>query len=473
MKRLMRDVLPVLALVGLCGLVAPAHAANMLANPGFEAAGGGYSGWFTFGAGVQLSTAATDNIMHTGAAAAKIYGGFNGCPFAPSFNVGGFGQAFVLPLSSNTTFEFSGQAYMASSDTIPGTNTCSKNRCIVKLAFFNATTGGTELQGSEYVIGDGNTVKNRWNTFSITSSAPANARRVEALVLYLQPACDPGSVFVDDVQLNSYATPVASGNLLSNPAFSSGLTGWTTFGNVFADGRAFAGHSAGGAAKLFGTFSPGSSSGLYQSFPASPGSTWEFSLNAMTSCSDSPIFGTNDNLLVAHIGFFDANGAEIVGGPQAVALNAASPIGAWTPTQLAGTAPVGTATVRCYVLFEQPNNLGGAAFVDDLVFRATPVTLGVNPGAASLALSAPSPNPSRGNARLSYSLPTESDLSIRVYDVAGRGVATLLEGRRPAGNGSIQWDGRRADGSRAAAGIYQVVLRSNGATVSRRMVLAD
>jgi len=472
MKRLIRDVLPVLALASLCGLAAPAHAANMLANPGFEAAGGGYTGWFTFGAGVQVSTAATDNIFHTGAAAAKIYGGFNGCPFAPSFNVGGFGQAFPLAASSNTTFEFSGQAYMPSTDSIPGTNTCSKNRCIVKLAFFNAATGGTEIQGSEYVIGDGNTVKNRWNTFSITSSAPAAARRVEALVLYLQPACDPGSVFVDDVQLNSYPTPVASGNLLANPSFASALTGWNTFGNVFSDTRAFACRSAGGAGKLFGTFVPGNSSGLYQSFAATPGSSWEFSLNAMTSCSDSPIFGTNDNLLVAHIGFFDATNIEIPGGPLAVALNAQSPIGAWMPTKISGTAPAGTASVRCYLLFEQPNNLGGAAFIDDLVFRAAPA-LGVNPGAASLSLAAPSPNPSRGNARLSFTLPTESDLSIRVYDVAGRGVATLLEGRRPAGNGSIQWDGRRADGSRAAAGIYQVVLRSNGETVSRRMVLAD
>jgi len=42
-------------------------------------------------------------------------------------------------------------------------------------------------------------------------------------------------------------------------------------------------------------------------------------------------------------------------------------------------------------------------------------------------------------AEISYSLPTEADMSLAVYDVAGRKVATIAQGRQPAGAGSVNW----------------------------------
>lgn len=469
MKRLIRVGLRTLALAAACGLATPALALNLLANPGFEAAGGGYSGWFTFGSGVQLSTTATDNILHNGVAAAKIFGGFNNCPIAPTFNVGGFGQAFTAP-SAGHTYEFSGFAYMASSDSIPGTNTCTKNRVLAKIAFFNAAAGGAEIGSNEIVIGDGSTLKDAWHGFTVSAPTPPGAQRVEALILYLQPGCDPGSVFVDDVSFGSYPTP-AEPNTLTNPSFSSALTGWTTFGNVFPDTRSFARRTASGSAKLFSTFVTGAPSGLFQSKPTTPGTAWEFKVNALTTCQESPINETNDNFLLARIVFKDGGGVEL-GGGDALVLDANTPIGTWTPSSVQAVAPTGTVTVESYVLFISPTNQNGAAWIDDLVLRTVP-TAGVTPNALSLALSAPAPNPFRGTTRIGFTLPAAGELSIRVFDVAGRGVATLLEGMRTAGTGSVQWDGRRSDGSLAAPGIYQVVLRSNGQSVTRRMVLAN
>lgn len=471
-----------LAFVCTGALAVPVRAANLLVNPGFESAGGSFTGWNTFSpalpSSVVLSTAANDNIMRTGAAAAKVYGGFVNCPFAPTFNVSGFLQTFPLAASSNTTFEFSCQAYVASADSIPGSFICNSNRAIIKLAFFNAATGGSEIQGSEAVIASPFTKKDQWNTFTVKASAPAAARRVEALILYLQPGCAGGAVYVDDLMLESYTTPSVSGNVLSNSNFSSptgnGLVvpGWRTFGNVYFDGRALGSYSAGGAAKLFGTFNPGTNSVMYQSFKTTPGTPWQFSLNALTTCSDSPIQVGNDNQLVMHIAFMDATGTEIPGGPTEIAMDVTKPLGQWLNTSISGIAPAGTDSVRCYVIFEQPTNKGGAVFIDDAVFRTLPAA-GVTPTLDGLALAAPQPNPSRGSALLRFTLPTEDEVSLRVFDVAGRGVATLLEGRRPAGQGSIRWDGRRADGTRAAAGIYQVVLRTSNGVVSRRMVLAN
>ena len=472
MKRFFRGLLPSLVLVGMCSLAASVHAQNLLTNPGFEANGGSFAGWTKFG-NDTISTAANDNIMHSGLAAAKLFGGFNGCPFAPSFNVGGIYQSFPLAASSNTTFEFSCRAYISSADSIPGSFYCNSNRAIIKLAFFNAT--GTEIQGSECFIADPFTVKNRWNSFSVTSDAPAAARSVQALVLYLQPGCAGGAVYVDNLILESHPTQAISGNVLSNPNFSTpGLNlvvpGWTTFGNVYYDGRAFGSYSAGGAVKLFGTFNPGTNSVMYQSFKTSPGTQWEFLVNTLNTCSDSPLQGTNDNNLVAHIAFMGANGVEIAGGPSVNARNVSMPLGNWLNTYVTGVAPAGTDSVRCYLVFEQPTNKGGAVFVDNAIFRTVP-NVGVGTTASALSLSSPFPNPSRNNARLSYSLPTTGEISVRVFDVAGRAVATLLQGTRPAGQGSVEWNGRRADGSLAATGIYQVVLRTETASVSRRLVL--
>ena len=132
------------------------------------------------------------------------------------------------------------------------------------------------------------------------------------------------------------------------------------------------------------------------------------------------------------LAFMGANGVEIAGGPSVNARNVSMPLGNWLNTYVTGVAPAGTDSVRCYLVFEQPTNKGGAVFVDNAIFRTVP-NVGVGTTASALSLSSPFPNPSRNNARLSYSLPTTGEISVRVFDVAGRAVATLLQGTRPAG----------------------------------------
>ena len=47
------------------------------------------------------------------------------------------------------------------------------------------------------------------------------------------------------------------------------------------------------------------------------------------------------------------------------------------------------------------------------------------------------PNPGRGEANILYALPREGRVRIRVYDVSGRQVASLVDGRVPAGRHAI------------------------------------
>ncbi len=69
-------------------------------------------------------------------------------------------------------------------------------------------------------------------------------------------------------------------------------------------------------------------------------------------------------------------------------------------------------------------------------------------------LGAPSPNPTRGESRIDYSLPSVSDVTLRIYDVRGTVVKTLVDGSVPAGSMSARWDGRDGDGRPAPSGIY-------------------
>jgi flagellar hook assembly protein FlgD len=69
-------------------------------------------------------------------------------------------------------------------------------------------------------------------------------------------------------------------------------------------------------------------------------------------------------------------------------------------------------------------------------------------------LRAPNPNPILGSTLVSFALPEASDASLRVYDLQGRLVRELLRGQLPAGEHTVQWDGRNENGEAISHGIY-------------------
>jgi len=63
---------------------------------------------------------------------------------------------------------------------------------------------------------------------------------------------------------------------------------------------------------------------------------------------------------------------------------------------------------------------------------------------------------------VSIAEPTQAEVA--VFDLSGRRVATIQRGVLPAGTSNLEWNGRRADGSRAAGGIYFYRLTSRTAS---------
>jgi hypothetical protein len=102
--------------------------------------------------------------------------------------------------------------------------------------------------------------------------------------------------------------------------------------------------------------------------------------------------------------------------------------------------------------------------------------VGVEPGDAgpgAFALGAPRPNPASGRTVLRLELPREELVEARVFDVAGRSVATLARGALAAGGHELAWSGRDEGGFPVAAGIYFVRVVAGEHRAVRKVVLVD
>ncbi|HEX7880577.1 MAG TPA: FlgD immunoglobulin-like domain containing protein, partial [Candidatus Eisenbacteria bacterium] len=89
----------------------------------------------------------------------------------------------------------------------------------------------------------------------------------------------------------------------------------------------------------------------------------------------------------------------------------------------------------------------------------------------AMVLSAPWPNPTASATRVTLSLPEAGPVDVRLFDVHGRLVATLLEATLPAGAHAIAWDGRDAAGTPVPAGLYFVRSTALGDVRTQRVVV--
>jgi hypothetical protein len=148
----------------------------------------------------------------------------------------------------------------------------------------------------------------------------------------------------------------------------------------------------------------------------------------------------------------DARGLSAIEVLRADENNAETLLGAAPMTGAEGLAEYTDATARAgqSYTYRLRVTLGGS------VSYLGPVTVRTPARIEALAWRAAGPNPFAQQATVTLAVPRAQTGVVRVYDVQGKVVRTLHDGRLEAGEQPLVWDGRDASGASAAPGLYFV-----------------
>jgi hypothetical protein len=82
------------------------------------------------------------------------------------------------------------------------------------------------------------------------------------------------------------------------------------------------------------------------------------------------------------------------------------------------------------------------------------------------ALSQNYPNPMNPSTTISFNLPVKSFVSLKVFDMLGREVASIISQELPAGTYARQWNA-----GKMSSGVYFYRLQAGSFTQTKRLVL--
>jgi hypothetical protein len=137
--------------------------------------------------------------------------------------------------------------------------------------------------------------------------------------------------------------------------------------------------------------------------------------------------------------------------------------------------------VRFRVLTPEPTRVGfSRLLVNDRVPANIP-EIEISKGGSSSVPSLPGayalsgyPNPFNPMTRIEFSIPAGVDLvhvNVRVYDIAGRLVRTLVDQAHGPGSYGVTWDGADNEGNPARSGIYFVRAEAGDWSDTKKMTL--
>ena len=81
------------------------------------------------------------------------------------------------------------------------------------------------------------------------------------------------------------------------------------------------------------------------------------------------------------------------------------------------------------------------------------------------------PNPFNPATTISYSLPENDYVEIKIYNIKGEMITTLLNQPQKAGNHQVVWNGCDESGNRVSNGVYYYQIKTDRFTMTKKMVL--
>ncbi|MCH7760909.1 T9SS type A sorting domain-containing protein [candidate division TA06 bacterium] len=98
-------------------------------------------------------------------------------------------------------------------------------------------------------------------------------------------------------------------------------------------------------------------------------------------------------------------------------------------------------------------------------------TVAVRDSYSEIKLSQNSPNPFQLQTIIEYQLPQTAELSIKIYNLLGQVVKTLVEKKQQAGYYTILWDGRDEARRQVTSGVYFFRFTSKNFSKTRKIIL--
>jgi hypothetical protein len=89
----------------------------------------------------------------------------------------------------------------------------------------------------------------------------------------------------------------------------------------------------------------------------------------------------------------------------------------------------------------------------------------------ALTLDMNHPNPFNPATTISFTLPSETEVQVSIFDAAGRLVKTLQVGTMSAGHNGLQWNGTDERGQPVSSGVYFCCLRAEGRVMTQKLTL--
>ena len=116
--------------------------------------------------------------------------------------------------------------------------------------------------------------------------------------------------------------------------------------------------------------------------------------------------------------------------------------------------------------------IGSTVKIDHLSLEGAVTSVALNDNTPlTFALDQNYPNPFNPSTIISYALPQASHVTIKIYDMLGREIKTLVNSEQNAGILNIQWNGDNNFGSKVSTGAYIYMIQAGDFFQAKKMIL--
>lgn len=98
-----------------------------------------------------------------------------------------------------------------------------------------------------------------------------------------------------------------------------------------------------------------------------------------------------------------------------------------------------------------------------------PISITIEAVPTKYSLAQSYPNPFNPETAINYTLKEAGNVSLKIYNLQGRLVRTLVDQKKPVGSYSVMWNGTDDNGILLASGVYYYTLKVNGFEETKKL----